>query len=170
MCTADGETLRRTLTTKGKARLTQVQQRTLARWAAAVYPTAEVLVRRGQWGCTQCPAGCGAEDSLEHRLWHCPIGRQAREQLLADGTVEAAYAQLPEITRRCGLVHADNQLRPDHWADEDVCCTLNGEPVESVMFDASAPIYGDGSCAEPSCQILACAAWALWQRTRAGDC
>jgi len=171
---ADCNTARQVLTTQSKQCLAPAERRWLATWLSGTYVTKATMAKRAGDSvrlCTQCPAGCGGEDSVQHRLWICPCFAEQRARIIPETlATEALRQQAPPHLLAKGMIAYDPTLQITGLETREIECTIDGRRVDNdqLTFEPDTPIYGDGSCVEPTCPVLARAAFALWQRATDG--
>ena len=161
--------------TKGKMRLSWNQRRLLVLLGHGQVPAGQRLRRQGYdcSGACQRPECEGADDTLHHRLFVCPIGGEQRMQ---HGT-HGRHGEAEPFPLRRGTAMRGWAVRPDlaaWWPEQDMkeefqlCCTIDGAEVAEITFDPTCDIFGDGSCMHGSHPELASAGFGLVQADRAG--
>ena len=146
------EAPRRLYATQGKMRLGFLERRRLLMLVAGSPGTF----------CLQdvCPA-CDTDDSLCHRLWHCPYPAQMRAPRRPGPPGEWAPTDHVEALRPLATLMAERL-----WLHlPDLVWPTHSWDVKVIgQYDPTVTVYTDGSCVEPTSAALARAARLLWRR------
>ena len=141
--------------------------------AHGAYPSGTFLQAKGRIHEAHCPY-CGAPDTIEHRLT-CAVYAQTQDEGARFRTAAAARAWQQLVANGAG-VHA--RLRPGvptpdpaspqlrlfgKYRHEGRLVDMPPAVVDKFLFAAGATLYMDGSCFDPTADVLAHAGFAIVQ-------
>ena len=115
--------------------------------------TADKLCKFEEGGLPLCRF-CGQADSVEHRVWACPMLQEVRQPLVPP-TFPGPGSLLP-----CQALHAWPARQLELWACLVALPDTSGA-FESFVPGASFDVFIDGSCMMPESPHLRLATWSL---------